>query len=122
MTTSSAPRIAKVSRFCEADAAMDRIKDRLLSPEAQGMSLTDIERMLTTEGHELMRALLQGYLDQRTAQEQVVEVTGADGVARTQIRKATRRVETPHGEVAVTRNLYQAPGSEGLAPLDAALG
>jgi hypothetical protein len=53
--------------------------------------------------------------------EQVVDVVGADGVEREQVRKGTRTVETPHGEVTVTRNLYQAPGADGLAPLDAAL-
>ena len=31
-------------------------------------------------------------------------------------------METPFGEVHVTRQLYQAVGVEGIAPLDAALG
>jgi hypothetical protein len=65
---------------------------------------------------------MQAHVDLRAAQEQVVEVVGADGVARTQVRKGTRTVERPHGEVRLTRNLYQAQGAEGLAPLDAALG
>jgi hypothetical protein len=120
--TKTAERIANDSPFCEADLAMNRIKDRLTSSEAMGMTLTEIERMLGAAGHELMRELLQAHVDLRSAREQVVEVTGADGVDRTHVRQGTRTVETPHGEVVVSRKLYQAPGAEGLAPLDAALG
>ncbi|MBE7451106.1 MAG: ISKra4 family transposase [Kofleriaceae bacterium] len=122
MATNTAKRIANDSPFCDADAAMDRIKDRLTSPEAMGMTLTEIERMVGSAGHELMRELLQAYVDLRSAREQAVEVTGADGVERTQVRQSTRTVETPHGEISVSRKLYQAPGVDGLAPLDAALG
>lgn len=122
MMPTAAKRIANDSPFCEADAAMDRIKKRLTSPDAMRMSLSEIERMVGSEGHELLRELMQAHVDLRAAQERPVEVTGADGVERTQVRKSTRTVETPHGEVTVTRNLYQAPGSEGLAPLDAELG
>jgi hypothetical protein len=50
-----------------------------------------------------------------------VLVEGADGVERTQVRTATRKLETLFGTVEVERQLYQAPGAEGLAPLDAAL-
>ena len=86
------------------------------------MSLSEIERLVGAEGHELLRELMQAHVDLRAAKERVVEVTGADGVPRTQVRQGTRTVETPHGEIAVTRKLYQAAGVDGLAPLDAALG
>jgi hypothetical protein len=121
MSKQSAKTIANDRPFCEADRAMDRIKDRLTSREAMSMSLSELERMVGTEGRELLRELLQAHIDLRAAQEQVVDVVGADGVEREQVRKGTRTVETPHGEVTVTRNLYQASGADGLAPLDAAL-
>lgn len=120
--TTHAKRIVNDSPFCEARAEMERIIDRLMSREALSMTLSEIERLVGAEGHELLRELMQAHVDLRAAQEQVVEVVGGDGVARTQVRKSTRTVETPHGEVTVTRNLYQAAGTEGLAPLDAALG
>lgn len=122
MNRSSAKRIASDSPFCEADAAMDRIKERLTSTEAMSMSLSEIERLVSTEGHEVLRELVQAHVDLRAAKEQVVEVIGADGIERSQVREGTRTVETPHGEIAVTRKLYQAAGVDGLAPLDAALG
>lgn len=122
MNTTTAKRIANDSPFCEARAEMERIIDRLMSREALSMTLSEIERLVGAEGHELLRELMQAHVDLRAAQEPVVEVVGADGVPRTQVRRSTRTVETPHGEVTVTRNLYQAAGTEGLAPLDAALG
>jgi hypothetical protein len=70
---------------------------------------------------ELQRALFQAHLDVRAAKEQEVEVEGADGMARTQMRESERTLETVFGEVTVKRRLYQAPGVEGLAPMDAAL-
>jgi len=45
-----------------------------------------------------------------------------DGIERSEARASSRRIETPVGEIEVKRLLYQAPGVEGLAPLDAALG
>lgn len=70
----------------------------------------------------MLRSLLQGYLQRCSDAEVPVTVVGADGVERDQPRSATRRVETSLGDVSVERRLYQAPGIEGLAPLDAALG
>jgi len=70
----------------------------------------------------LLRELVQGYFDRRAEQERRVKVVGADGVERAEVRASSRRIETPVGEVEVKWLLYQAPGVEGLAPLDAALG
>jgi hypothetical protein len=74
------------------------------------------------EGNEMLRALLQGYLQRCADAEVPVTVVGADAVEREQVRRATRRIETPLGDVAVERRLDQAAGVEGIAPLDAALG
>ena len=65
---------------------------------------------------------MQAHYDARAAHERRVEVAGADGVERTQVRTSSRQLETLFGTVEVKRQLYQQPGSEGLAPLDAALG
>jgi hypothetical protein len=99
MSTTNVKRIANDSLFCEARAEMERIIDRLMSREVLSMTLSEVERLVGAEGNELLRELMQAHVDLRAAQEQVVEVVGADGVARTQVRKGTRTVETPHGEV-----------------------
>ena len=98
---------------------MDRIKKQLLSTTS--MTLSDATQLVEREGNEMLRSLLQGYLQRCSDAEVPVTVVGVDGVERDQARSATRRVETPLGDVSVERRLYQAAGVEGLAPLDAAL-
>jgi hypothetical protein len=48
-------------------------------------------------------------------------VIDAEGVGRVKVVRGSRRVETKFGEVELDRNLYQAPNTESLAPLDAAM-
>jgi hypothetical protein len=120
MTTASA--LANASPFCEAHARVDDLIKQLTSPEAMRAQLGDIERLLAKEGTAFIRGLLQSYIDARSAAEQPVEVVGADGVARPHVRTSMRTVETPFGEIAVTRKLYRAVGVPAVAPLDAALG
>lgn len=120
MPMNAAIRIANDDVFCEADAVMDRIKKQLLATTS--MTLSDATQLVEREGNEMLRSLLQGYLQRCSDAEVPVTVVGADGVERGQARSSARRVETPLGDVSVERRLYQAPGVEGLAPLDAALG
>src|SRR5262245_47952050 len=110
------------SPFCEAQAAMDKIIERLLAMADQGASTDDVTRLLASDGTALLRDLLQGYLDRCSQGERRVQVVGADGVERKEARISSRRLETPVGEVQVRRLLYQADGVEGIAPLDAVLG
>ncbi|MBE7452465.1 MAG: hypothetical protein HS111_27355 [Kofleriaceae bacterium] len=53
MRIANAKRIANDSPFCEARAEMERIIDRLMSPEALSMTRSEIERLVGAEGHEL---------------------------------------------------------------------
>ena len=122
MTTTSAARIANDSLFCEAHEAMDKIIEQLLAMADEGATADAVSQLLAKDGTALLRDLMQGYFDRRAEQERRVKVVGADGVERSEVRSALRRIETPVGEIEVRRLLYQAPGVEGLAPLDAALG
>jgi len=122
MPPTSNARIANVSLFCEAHEAMDKIIERLLALADEGGTADAATQLLAKDGTALLRDLLQGYFDRRAEQERRVEVVGADGVERNEVRTASRRIETPVGEIEVNRLLYQAPGVDGLAPLDAALG
>jgi hypothetical protein len=122
MSIQTARTIANDSPFCESRRSMGDLEDDLTSDEAMAATHDQIERMLAEKGRELLRQMMQAHYDAKAARERRVEVTGADGVARTQARTATRQLETLFGTVEVERQLYQAPGHEGLAPLDAALG
>lgn len=101
---------------------MDKLIEQLLAMADEGATADAVTQMIAKDGTVLLRELVQGYFDRRAEQERRVKVTGADGIERTEVRTASRRIETPVGEIEVKRLLYQAPGVEGLAPLDAALG
>lgn len=118
----SAARIANDSPFCEAYAAMDKLVERLLAMVGERATADEVTRLLAMDGTALLRDLLQGYFDRCSEEERRVEVVGADGIERKDARMSSRRIETPVGEVEVKRLLYQAPGVDGMAPLDAALG
>ena len=122
MATTRTARIANDTPFCDARAAMEKIIERLLAMASEGASLSQVTQLLASDGTAMLRELMQSYVDRCAAQEQRVAVVGADGVARSDARVSSRRIETPVGEVEVKRMLYQAPGVAGLAPLDAALG
>lgn len=93
-----------------------------MSEDAMNAPLHEIERMLEAQGREMLRAMMQTHFDLRSAQERRVEVRDAQGVEHDQVRRGSRRVETKFGEIEFERNMYQAPGTEGLAPLDAVMG
>jgi hypothetical protein len=122
MATTSTARIANDSPFCEAYAAMDKIIERLLAMASEGAIADEVTRLLATDGTAMLRDLMQGYVDRCAEREHRVDVVGADGIERRDVRTSSRRIETPVGEVEVKRLLYQAPGVSGIAPLDAALG
>jgi hypothetical protein len=105
----AARTIANDDVFCEADAVMDRIKKQLLS--STSMTLSDATKLSEHEGSEMLRRLLQGYLQRCSDAEVPVAVVGADGVERDQARSATRRVETPLDDITVEQRLYAPAAS-----------
>jgi len=100
---------------------MKKLEDALSNDEAMRAPLHEIERMLETQGREMLRAMMQAHFDLRSEQERRVEVHSADGVEHAKVRRGSRKVETKFGEVELDRNLYQAPEADALAPLDAAM-
>jgi hypothetical protein len=74
----AAARIANDDVFCEADAVMDRIKKQLLSTTS--MTLSDATQLVEREGNEVLRRLLQGYLQRCSDAE--VPVTRASAGRR----------------------------------------
>lgn len=101
---------------------MDKIIERLMEMVGEGATADDVSQLLAKDGTAMLRDLMQGYFDQCAERERRVKVVGADGIERRDARVSSRRIETPVGEVEVKRLLYQAPGVEGIAPLDAAHG
>lgn len=81
------------------------------------------EKYLSTEGDELKRLLMQGYMDKQAHDErQTLYVTDADGHQRNHVRKNTQRqVTSLFGPVTVTRMSYSQRQQSSLFPLDAKL-
>jgi hypothetical protein len=96
---------------------------KLNAPDSQQFTHGEVETLIHAEGMELLRHLIQGHLDQRSAAEPLRErVVGEDGIARTHRREGCpRRLETRFGEVMVRRRSYGARGLESVFPLDAEL-
>jgi dsRNA-specific ribonuclease len=107
--------------YAMSDERYDAIKRYLQSPAAKAMKQSDLERELRQHGHELMRQLLQNYLDTRGPGDAVGPVRDAEGSERTERRVQSRGLETVFGTVEVQRLGYAAEGRDSLHPLDAAL-
>jgi hypothetical protein len=109
--------------FAAAREQFAMIVDRLQSAAVLGMEHGEVEGLISREGTELMRRLLQGHLDVRAAAEtREVGMRGADGVVRSHVREGCRRrLGTIFGEVEVRRCGYSAPEEGSLFPLDGEL-
>jgi hypothetical protein len=87
----------------------------------RGADHSQVESILETEGHEVLRLAFQGFLDARRNEEVGQDVMGEDGKKRTHHREASRGLETLFGEVTVKRDQASGRGLTGRYPMDAAL-
>lgn len=112
-----------IEYYMDALEQLEHLLGGLMHKETQRMTHGEVETLVQTEGGELLRRLIQGHFDQRSAEEPIRErVVGEDGLARPHRREGcTRRLETRFGEVVVTRQGYGARGLESVFPLDAEL-
>ena len=111
--------------FAEYEAAkthFSALLQNLQSNQTQMYEHGQIELLLKSDGCELLRLLMQGYLDQRSkAEVKQAEVVGTDEKVRTNCRPRSRALKTLFGEVTVNRLGYSADDAPSLFPLDAAL-
>jgi hypothetical protein len=106
-----------------AHAQYESIITRLLSEELRRKEIGGVESFLKTEGAELLRLLLQAFLDQQSRDEiKQAYVTGPDKIKRSSRRgHCSREMMTLFGEVTVNRIGYSKEGSSTLFPMDASL-
>jgi hypothetical protein len=107
--------------FADARAQFEKVVVRLQSREARGMTHADVERLISSDGNEVLRLLFQGHLDVRGPGAAAKKVVGADGVVRPYERLMGRRLKTVFGLVDVDRMMYSAKEVTSLAPRDAEL-
>lgn len=107
--------------FARSSARMREMHEHLSSSGTLRAEHGEVEDWLEVEGRELMRLMFQEHVDLRAAAERRVRAVDGDGIEHAHVRQGGRGLETVFGEVEASRKLYQAPGREALAPLDAVM-
>jgi len=111
--------------FARSREQFESIVVQLGSTPVCQMTHSEVERLIQTEGTELLRRFLQDHLWLRARQEQERGLTGPvrgdDQVARTHQRPADAGLMTWFGPVRVECISYQMPGVDSLQPLAAML-
>ena len=108
--------------FAAAKEQFEKLIGELRSESTQNVEHGDVESLIAREGNELLRRLMQGYLDQRAeAEEPLAVVVGADGQERRYYRARSRELMTLFGVVTVSRLGYSGHRLDSVFPLDEAL-
>jgi hypothetical protein len=82
---------ACIDEYVAAREQFEKLMGELRSESSRILEHGEVESLIAREGNELLRRLMQGYLDQRTAAEERHEgVTGADGEERRHCRARSR--------------------------------
>ena len=113
---------AGFDEFAAAREQLEKMIGKLRSESTRTLEHGDVESLIAREGNELLRRLMQGYLDQRAEAEEPLEtVVGADGHERGHCRARSRTLATLFGEVTVRRLGYSGAQLDSVFPLDEAL-
>jgi hypothetical protein len=112
-----------IEHYADALTQFEHLLGRLTHEETRRVTHGELEAIVQEEGSELLRRLIQGHFDQRSAEEPIRErVVGEDGIPRSHRREGCgRRLETRFGEVIVTRRGYGGRGLRSIFPLDTEL-
>ena len=112
--------LVELEAFRASHQQFAKMVGQMQSESATRMSHAELEDLLTREGHELLRRMMQDHLELRTTREQRVEIVDcADGVERNHFRPdCTRNLESVFGTVRVTRMAYSQHGVTSANPLD----
>jgi hypothetical protein len=107
--------------FTAARQLFEELVNWLSSDSSCGLEHSELESKLQINGNEILRRLLQGYLNRRSEDEIEGECQGSDGAKRTHKRRQTRKLTTIFGTVTVSRIGYGGRKITSLNPLDAEL-
>ncbi len=115
--------IHSLDEFQAAREQFGYVVNKLQSEETSELEHGDVEAMIDKDGKEILRRLLQGYLDLRAnREERRDQVIGVDGVERNRCREENQTdLMSLFGDVKVTRKGYWQKAAACLFPLDAQL-
>ncbi len=111
------------SFFSAAQNQLEQLISQLQSEYYAESEHGDIEKYINKDGQELLRRLLQGWLDLKAANEEHKEsMNTVAGERLNHVRsETTRKLTSLFGEVTVTRKSYSQRNHSSLFPLDAEL-
>lgn len=111
------------SFFSDAQLQLDQLISQLQSEHYADSEHGDIEKYINKDGMELLRRLLQGWLDLKAANEvHKQSINTVTGASLNHVRVETRRTLCSlFGEVTVTRRSYSQRNQASLFPVDAEL-
>jgi len=112
---------ASESPFHSSFERFQSLTRRLSSPQTRAMTHSDLEKMLSEDGRELLRQLFQDHLKLRGSGDLGNSVTGVDEKERVEKRDRERGLTSVFGEVRVERTGYSVRGCTSLFPKDAVL-
>ncbi|HEX9667452.1 MAG TPA: ISKra4 family transposase [Thermodesulfobacteriota bacterium] len=112
-----------LKEFSSAKEHFIHLVNELQSEQTIEMEHGDVEQIISREGNEILRRLLQAHLDLRSAQEQKQkEMKGSNGDKLTHIREnCERSLMSLFGQVKVRRIGYNMRGKSSVFPMDAEL-
>jgi hypothetical protein len=109
------------SHFREARMELEELIAELGSAAGMGLTHAQAEELIDRRGQEVLRRLLQGWLDAQGPGDVGPVLVGRDGLEREEKRHRERKMESIFGEVEIKRLSYETPGAASLRPLDAEL-
>ena len=108
--------------YAAAQEQFVKLVDELNSSTTQTLEHGDVESLIAHNGKEILRLLMQGYLNQKSAKEEPLDaVVGTDGQERRYQRERVRNLATLFGDVCIHRLGYSGPELDSVFPLDQAL-
>lgn len=107
--------------FTAAEQKYNELTDTLQARHTLVMKFSDVEKLIESDGRELLRLLLQAHIDSRGDGDIGDFVDGADGITRTHKRIGERQIKSIFGAVACERMGYGMRNIESLFPKDSHL-
>ncbi len=119
----SIPELKRFSFFSGAQEQLDLLIKQLQSDEQANREHGDIESFINNKGQEILRRLLQGWLDLKAANEEkksCIKLASGDKLNHARV-DTHRPLNSLFGQVTVTRTGYSQINIDSVFPVDAEL-
>jgi len=109
------------ANFKSSNEKFIHMTKNLQSNESLRLTHSSLEKLITKEGRDLMRLLLEEHIQIRGTGDIGLYIIGVDGIQRSYRQIKPRTLITVFGKVKIKRTGYSFPGKSTIFPLDANL-